>query len=200
MFAAPLIASIYLGSALSFTICCLAGNPDAYARVQREADAVLGRGGAPRAQDLCLEKIGATHRAILEAQRLYPVIALQLRHVMNECSVAGFNLPINTRVAWAISAPHYLEEVFPDSDRFDIDRFAPPREEHTRPGAYMPWGLGTHACMGQRWVEVQLALNVLMVAHHFNLELPRGSEKMKINPVPTNAPHKSIHFQVTRRR
>ncbi len=200
MFAAPLIASIYVGNALAFTICCLASNPGQLARVQAEADSILGDGKVPEPEDLSLDAIGVTHRAIMEAQRLYPIIPLQLRHVMNECMVEGFTLPMNTRVVFGISAPHYDDSVFPDPAAFDPDRFAPPRDEHRQPGAYMPWGLGTHACLGQRLVECMLTLNVLMLAHHFDLETPPGSERMKINPVPTNAPHKSIHFKITRRR
>ena len=62
-----------------------------------------------------------------------------------------------------------MEDVFPDPFTFDIDRYLPPRNEHYSPG-YAPFGLGTHKCMGSRWAEMHIALNVLMLAHHFTFD------------------------------
>ena len=38
----------------------------------------------------------------------------------------------------------------------DIDRYKPPRNEHFSPGC-APYGLGTHMCLGFRWMELQPA-------------------------------------------
>src|SRR5260221_2053373 len=44
----------------------------------------------------------------------------------------------------------------PISLQFDLDRFRPPRNEHRKPGAYAPFGLGDHTCLGAGIAEVQL--------------------------------------------
>ena len=72
----------------------------------------------------------------------------------------------------------------------------PDRAEHTTPGAYAPYGLGTHTCLGIRWVELQMAVNVLLIAHHLKLEVTPASYELGINPFPTSAPDKKLKFRV----
>ena len=53
-----------------------------------------------------------------------------------------------------------------------IDRYLPPRNEHHSPG-YAPFGLGTHTCLGSRWMELQLVIDLMMmIAHYFTLQVP----------------------------
>ncbi len=80
--------------------------------------------------------------------------------------------------------------------RFDVDRFLPGREEHMAPGAYAPYGLGTHTCLGHRWVELQIAVNLLLIAHHVKLEMVPANYEMGISPFPTAAPRKKLKLRV----
>ena len=89
---------------------------------------------------------------------------------------------------------------FRDPDRFDIDRYLPPREEHRQAGAYAPFGTGTHICAGRRWTELQLVLNVLLIARHLELEMVPKDYKLKLNPFPKLSPAKSFRYRVTGHR
>ena len=131
LFVATLIASIYLGSGLSFALYGMAAHPDIYRRVQAEADALFADG---------------------------------------------------------------------DPDRFDIDRYAPPREEHKTTGAYVPFGLGTHRCLGSRLVELQMAVNLLLIAHNFNISVVPSDYEIGFNPFPTAAPNRKLKFRIDERR
>ena len=68
------------------------------------------------------------------------------------------------------------------------------------PGAYVPYGLGTHTCLGHRWLELQMVVNLLVIAHHLELEMLPVNYKMRINPFPTAAPSKKLKFRVARVR
>ena len=199
VFVTPMIASIYLGSALAFSLYAMVQNPDLQARVQAEADALFDSGD-PDQREIAPEVIDVCHRLIMEAHRLYPVIPVTVRHVMNAFEFEGYEIPAGARVLFAWTAPHYLDSVFPDPGRFDIDRYRSPRSEHRRKGAYAPFGLGTHTCLGQHWVELQMAVNVLMIARHFDLELQPPDWEMKFNPFPTSSPRKRLRFRVRRQR
>ena len=94
------------------------------------------------------------------------------------------------------TVPHYSEDLYPNPLKFDIDRYLPDRAEHLQPGAYAPYGLGTHMCLGHRWVELQMAVNVLLIAYHLQLELVPGNYRMGINPFPTLAPNRKLKFRV----
>ena len=78
-----------------------------------------------------------------------------------------------------------------------IDRYLPPRDEHSSPG-YAPYGLGTRICLGIRSMELQLVVNLLMIAHHFNLEVHPAN--FKFNPLPSMKPSKKLKFLVARQR
>ena len=195
---AALVASVYLGDSLSFALYAMVSQPELYERIQAEADALFADGD-PRETDYDLSAIDVTHRFIMEMHRLYPVVPMSIRNVMNTSLVGDYELPVGSRVFVAQTAAHFMEEVFPDPYKFDIDRYLPPREEHLSLG-YAPYGLGTHRCLGTRWMELQLAVNLLMIAHYFQLEIRPANYKFKFSPVPSMKPSKKLKFLVAEKR
>ncbi len=194
---APLIASVYLGDALSFALYAMASQPELYARIQHEADALFDDGD-PAREDFTESTIDVTRRFIMESMRVHPIVPMSVRNVMNACVVEDYEIPEGSRVFIAQAAAHYVDDVFPDSRTFDIDRYLPPRNEHLSPG-YAPFGLGTHTCLGNRWMELQLAVNLLLLAHHFTIEVSPANYKLKINPFPSLSP-KKLKFAISERR
>ena len=195
---APMLASMYLGDALAFGLYAMASQPALYERIRSEADDLFADGD-PAESALAKSAIDVTHRFIMECLRLYPVVPASIRNVMNSCVVEGYQLPVGTRIIIATTAPHYMKDVFPDPLTFDIDRYLPPRDEHRSPG-YAPFGLGTHTCLGFRWVELQLAVNLLMIAHYFRLEVSPASYKLGISPFPSLSPNRKLKFRIAEQR
>ena len=195
---AALIASVYLGDAYSFALYSMASQPELQARIQSEADALFDNGD-PDSNDFTMSAIDVTHRLLMESLRMYPIVPVSLRTVMNSCIVEDYVLPVGSRVVIAQTATHYMEDIFPDPFKFDIDRYLPPRNEHLSPG-YAPYGLGTHTCLGSRWLELQLAVNVLMVAHYFTLKVSPENYKLKFNPLPSMKPSKKLKFHIAEKR
>ena len=85
----------------------------------------------------------------------------------------------------ATTVPHYLPEYFPQPERFDIDRYLPERNEHRQPGAYAPFGLGPHRCLGNGFAEVQIAVTLATIMHNVELVLDPPDYELQINPAPT---------------
>ena len=92
-----------------------------------------------------------------------------------------------------------MEDVFPDPLTFDIDRYLPSRNEHLTPG-YAPFGLGTHRCMGSQWAEKQVALNVILLAHHFTFELSPPDTELRTSPFPTQSLSNKIKLVIKEKR
>ena len=195
---AALIASVYLGDAFSFTLYAMASQPEMYAKIRSEADALF-HDGDPEAEAFNPSAIDVTHRFLMECLRVYPIVPMSIRNVMNTCVVEDYELPVGSQIFIAQTATHYMDDVFPDPFKFDIDRYLSPRNEHHGPG-YAPFGLGTHTCLGSRWLELQLAVNVLMVAHYFTLEIAPANFKFRFNPLPSMKPSKKLKFRVSERR
>ena len=178
----PVFQSIYLGDMLGFVLFEMARRPDISQRIRDEANSLFD-GGNSDVVEFPPEKFDVTRRFIMECLRLYPIISVTLRNVANSCVVENYALPLRERLYIVQSASHYMSDCFPEPFKFDIDRYVPPRREHRSPG-YAPFGLDTHTCAGQAWFNLQLALNVLIVAYHFEFApLPEG-HKLKINPLP----------------
>lgn len=194
-FLAPLIAGHYLGSQMSFALYEMMSHPDCYERIAAEADALF-KGGDPKKDDVTMEKIDFTHRFIMEVMRLHPVIPVHNRTAMNEFEVDDYLVPARSTVLVAFTATQYLDEHFKDAAKFDPDRFGPDREEHRKRGAFYPFGLGTHTCLGSRFTELHLVSNLLLVAHHCDLEMIPKNYKLKLSPLPKFSPHKSFKFRV----
>ena len=198
-FVAALIAGQYSGSALAFSIYEMLANPEIHERITAEADALFANGD-PVSGDLTMEAIDVTHRFIMEVMRLHPIIPVHRRTAMNSFEFDGMEIPAHSNVLIAFTASHYDEKLFNDPEKFDIDRYIPPRDEHKQQGAYAPFGVGTHVCAGRRWTELQLVINTLLIARHFDMEMVPNDYKLKISPFPKLSPAKNFKFRVKKER
>ena len=198
-FIAPLIAGHYCGSAMSFALYEMMTHPDLAERIAAEADALFADGD-PAASSFDMDAIDVTHRFMMENLRLHPVIPVHNRTAANSFEVDGKLVPARSTVMVAYPAPHFMAEHFAEPDKFDIERFAPPRNEHRKRGAYQPFGIGAHTCLGQRFTEFAMVADLLLLAHHLELEMVPANYKLKISPLPKFSPNKKFKFRVKRIR
>ena len=183
-FSAPVLAGMYAGDELSFILHAMVSQPHLYEQIRAEADALFSNGD-PSADDLSSPAIDVTRRFIMECLRLWPTVPMSIRTVMNACVVEDYELPVGSKVFIATTAPHYMNEIFPDPFTFDIDRYLPSRGEHRTPG-YAPFGLGTHSCLGSHMVELQMLLRPVdaRALFHFRdcaVELQAEDQPVSIN-------------------
>ena len=195
---APLIASMYVGDELGFIVHAMVSQPEFYDRIRSEADALFADGDPDR-ETITGPATDVTRRFIMECMRLYPAVPISVRNVMNACVVEDYELPEGVRVFIAQASTHYMSDLFPEPFAFDIDRYAAPRKEHLGTG-YAPYGLGTHTCLGSRWTELLLAINLLMITHYFTLEIAPKNYKLKISPFPSMSPNKKLKFVIANQR
>ena len=195
---AILMTAMYMGDQIGFALYWLVKNPELYERVTAEADALWAEGD-PSEDDFTLDRISVTHRVLMETLRMSPIVAMSMRTVMNTCVVEGYELPVGTQLVIAQTAAHFSEEHFPDPWTFDIERYASPRNEH-HGRAYAPFGLGTHSCLGSRWAEMHMAINLLMLTHHFKIELARPYKRLPMDPLPSQSPSNKLKFRLVEQR
>ena len=195
---AALIASVYLGDAFSFALYSMASKPALHDKIRSEADSLFSNSD-PVGEDLTSANMDVTDRFIKECLRMYPIVPMSMRHVVNTCMVEGYEIPLGSTVNIAQTASHYMEEFFPDPFSFDIDRYLPPRNEHRSPG-YAPYGLGPHTCLGSRWLTLQMAVNLMIIAHYFTLRVYPEDYELRISPFPSMKPSKKLKFHIAEQR
>ena len=193
----PYLVSIEtVANTCAFTLYAILKHPDLMARIVAEADEFFA--GAPTVERL--GRLDVTHRVVLESLRMYPAAPVVFRKVANSFDFAGYHVPAGESLFVATTVTHRLPEFFPDPDRFDIDRYLPDRAEHRQPNAFVPFGVGTHRCLGNGFAEAQTLLTIAAILHAAELELDPPGYELKMTNVPTPRPARSFRFKVKRLR
>ena len=181
----------------SFALYALLRHPDLLGRARAEADELFAAGD-PTAEGIrCMTTMRGV---IMETLRMYPLGQVLPRTVTNTFEFAGYHIPAGTQVLIALSVPHYLPEFFPDPERFDIDRYSPERREHLQRGAYSPFGLGHHACLGQRFAEVQMAITLGALLHRTEIALEPPGYRLRTVYKPAARPDDRFKIRFRQRR
>lgn len=154
--------------------------PAILARAQSELDRVVGRDR--RLEESDIPKLPYLQAVCKEALRLHPSTPLGLPHfTFEDCEVAGFRIPKNTRLLVNIWAIGRDPSVWPDDPlQFRPERFLHGDAAKIDPlGNYfelIPFGAGRRICAGKLagMVFVQYFLGTLL--HAFDWRLPDGEE------------------------
>ncbi len=188
----PFVAGLdTVANTLGALVYAVLKHPAVLERIQREAAALFAR---ETLDEEALRSIPSVHGAIMEAMRLYPIAVAQMRTATRDFEFEGHQIHEGELLFVATSVPHFMEEFFPEPDRFDIDRYTKPRAEHLTAGAYSPWGRGAHICLGKSLAEVQLALTAARLFHRLELALDPPGYVLETKTAPTPGP--SMKFQV----
>ncbi|GAB3246697.1 cytochrome P450 [Nocardioides dilutus] len=104
---------------------------------------------------------------ILEVQRTRPVITEIARKVLAPSMELGrWRIPQGHHIFAAVDFVHMDENVFPNPERFDPDRFV-----NARPGTYswIPFGGGTRRCIGAAFADLEMNVVLRTVLQHYEL-------------------------------
>jgi cytochrome P450 len=115
-----------------------------------------------------------TRRALDEALRLYPPGWLLTRRSIAQSRIGGFDLPEDTDILVSPYLVHRHPQHWRDGDRFDPSRFLPEAVATRNRFAYLPFGLGPRACIGEHLALIEMHAHVIMLAHRFRLSLVPG--------------------------
>ncbi len=180
---------------LSFMLYAIYKQPELRERLRTETRALFADGvptpGNLRHADLL-------HRIALETLRRYPVVPAIQRTVVEPFEFAGYRVDAGTRLFVGSTVVHFDERHHPEPYRFDVERYAAPRAEHRIPGAYAPYGMGTHTCLGAGLAEAQIMLTVAGVLEMGEFEMDPPGYELKIRPLPTNAPANNFRLKRVR--
>ena len=185
-------------SVCAFMLYSLLKHPDILERVREEVDEMYEEHGAPTPAGM--RKLDVTHRVALETLRMYPVVPALTRTVSNSFEFEGYRVPAGSEIILGTTVGHHLPEYFPEPDRFDIERYSRGRAEHKQPGAFAPFGVGQHRCIGSGLSELQIALTLATIVRKADLELERPERPLKIKLSPAPHPDDSVRMRLVHRR
>jgi cytochrome P450 len=169
-----------LAATLAWTFYLLSCNPEHRCQLVDEVDATL-QGKAPTLADL--PSLPYTEMVIKESMRIFPPAwMLFARQATSDVELGGYTIPAKSWVfiyPWVV---HRDPHVYADPLKFDPLRFSTEREGEIPTGAYIPFGLGPHTCIGNRIGMLVLQHILPIVLQQFELEW--DDEKGSPVPVP----------------
>lgn len=119
--------------------------------------AVVGMHRQPSEWDKVLQDPSKIRAAALEAGRHESPVQIIGRRCVSDVTRHGITIPAGSNVYLAIQAANRDDRVYPDPDRFDLDRSPDP--------APITYGWGPHLCLGKHLalLEVQAAIEEIRV-------------------------------------
>jgi cytochrome P450 len=176
----------------------LATHPAALAAVRAELDAVLGPAG-----EISLDAVRSLRQlgyAVQEAGRITPPVAMVPRGVLKDVAFGGYLLPAGTYVLLVIGAPHWDPAYFAAPERFDPQRFAPPREEDKQtPYALGTFGGGPRICIAVNFARVETTAMAAAILRRYELTPVAPDEVRQVYPGLLGQPEQGIRVRVTPR-
>jgi cytochrome P450 len=160
-------------NAMAWTWMLLARHPEWRARVEEEAQRVLGASVAPSLEDV--GKLDVCERVVSESMRLYPPAWEFEREPIVDDVVLGYRIPKGTIVMIAPITLHRHPDLWEEPARFDPDRWLPEHAARRPRYAYLPFGDGPRICIGKAFAMMESKLMVAMMARDARLELEPGA-------------------------
>ena len=158
-----------MSSLLAWTTALLAQHPAIAAKVRDEVQTVTG-GRPVKSKDW--PQLAYTECVVKESLRLYPPAwMLFIRRAAEDmelaCGEAGpYRIPRGTQVFVTPWSVHRDARFFPNPLGVDPERFLPDGIAAIRPHAFIPFGIGPHACIGNAYSLMHATLSMAVLAQH----------------------------------
>ncbi len=184
-------------SLIAWFLYLLSQHPDYLARIRGEQEAILGDREGATAEDL--QRMKLLGYALSETERLYPPIPNGARGVLTEVPFRGHVLPAGAKLFYSIVGSHYLKDVWTEPERFDPDRFAPPREEDVKnPYALVGFGGGPRTCIGINFAKLEIKALATHLFRRYDLT-PLPGQDIRQQYDVSAAPVHGIKLRLTAR-
>lgn len=195
--AGPYFAGIdTVASSLSFLIYTVLKHPEVLAQVRREAAQVFAN-GVPALTDF--KAMEMLHGAAIETLRMYPVAPFTPRVAKAPFEFHGYQVTAESEIFFAQTVTHYLPEFYPNPTKFDPMRFAKGSGRGT-PGAFAPYTLGDHLCLGAGIAEAQMMLILARLLYRLDLSLTSPDYEVTVHAAPLPNPGRKFRVQVLGKR
>lgn len=164
-------------TAASWTVIELLRHPESLARVVSELDSLYADGRDVSYQ--ALREIPEFEHVVQEVLRLHPPLIILMREVVRDFEYKDWTVPAGFTVAVSPAVSNRMPECFPDPERFDPDRYAPPRAEHDQLFAWIPFGGGRHRCVGAAFAMMQLKAIFSVLLRRYELAMAQPPESYR---------------------
>ncbi|GIX78238.1 cytochrome P450 4V2, partial [Caerostris darwini] len=167
-----------VAATIKWALYMIGHHPEVQEKIHQEVDSVFeGNGDKPLSVD-DLSDLKYLDCVLKECNRIYPSVPLFGRHIFEETKICGYTAP---KGASAIVMTYFLhrdEDVFPDPEKFDPDRFLPENKQNIPEFAYVPFGAGPRNCVGRWFGEMEVKTMACHILRNFSLHSLDSRDKV----------------------
>ena len=182
--------------ALTFALHLLGRHQDVQDSVRDEVREVLGD-RSPTAASVA--GLPLTTAVLKEAMRLYPSAPIMGRLSVEEDDLMGHRVPPGTNVVVVPWTIHRHPDFWQDPLVFDPTRFTGgPRPEPSHRYAWMPFGGGPRACIGQHFSMVEAVLALALILREHRVTARADTDQLPVGSLITLFPTEPVLARVER--
>ena len=167
-------------SVLTWTLKLLVDHPDAMAKAQAEADAVLGARPGSSLTMVDTGRLAYITRCVNESMRLYPHPPVLIRRASEADTLpGGFAVPAGQDIIISVYNIHHSPAVWERPDDFWPERFAldaPIPNESNTDYAYIPFSGGPRKCVGDQFALLEAVTALALLLRRFDFALVPGQD------------------------
>jgi len=185
-----------LTSAIASFCLLTAQHPDVMERLRAEQDR-LNISDIPTLEDL--KQMTYLEQVFKEVMRLIPPVGGGFRNAIADFEFKGYQIPKGWAIQYQIAQTHQDEDLYPQSDRFDPERFNPEQSAEKQASfGYIPFGGGLRECIGKEFARLEMRLFVSRLLRDYSWEL-LPNQNLELTTVPSPKPRDGLKVKFSRR-
>ncbi|CAL1271339.1 unnamed protein product [Larinioides sclopetarius] len=156
--------------ALSWILYMLGLHAEIRGKVYEELDLIFGVDHERHATVEDLKNMKYLECVIKETLRIYPPGPVLTRYLKEDTTINGYHIPKGTICAVFPHVLHRDENVFPNPEKFEPDRFLPENSANRHPYAWIPFSAGPRNCIGQKLAFMELLTITSTILRRYTVE------------------------------
>lgn len=179
------LAGVIVFAELGALVLELSRHPAVRVRLLAEVKAAAPTGPVTPAQ---LRQMPYLDQVVMEVKRTCPNVPVSFGRARVPVRIGELTIPAGWNVMMALGA-HNRNPIFDEPEKFDPDRFGPPRAEQGRhPHAFAPQGAGSvlegHKCAGYDYSTVFMQLFAVLLTRGYTWDVPPQDLSMNKALIP----------------
>lgn len=160
---------------LNWTLLYMITWPEIQQRVHQEIDAVIGGSRAPSLKDKTA--MPYTNAVLHEVQRLTNIVPINIPR-SNTCDteLCGHFIPKGTIVSVNLYSVNMDPKYWEQPEQFKPERWLDGNGDFVKREAFMPFGAGRRACLGEQLAKMELFLFFTTLMQQFTFKMAEGTE------------------------